>query len=79
MAEPKKRLTSTRSGARQSHDFLKPKNTIKCSHCKENIVPHRICPNCGYYRGKKIVEMKSEIEKQKKVSEELKEGPEANE
>jgi len=72
MAEPKKKLTSTRSGARQSHDALKAKSLIKCSNCKEPVLPHLVCPNCGYYKGSKVIEMKDEIARKKKVEEELK-------
>jgi len=72
MAEPKKRLTSTRSGNRQSHDALSKRSFAVCSHCKEKIVPHTVCQNCGYYGDKKIIEMKIEKEKSKKEEEELK-------
>lgn len=74
MAEPKKRLTSTRSGNRQSKDALKSKALINCSNCKAKILPHRVCPNCGFYKGEKIVKMKDEIKKQKKTEEQLAEG-----
>jgi len=72
MAEPKKRMTSSRSGGRQSHDAISEKSLIKCSHCKQPVEPHMVCKNCGYYHGKKIVETSTEIEKAKKVKEELK-------
>jgi large subunit ribosomal protein L32 len=72
MAEPKKRLTSTRSGNRQSKDGLKLKSLSQCSHCKQSVIPHTVCLNCGYYAGKKILEVKSEKAKSKKESEDLK-------
>ena len=72
MAEPKKRLTSTRSGNRQSHDALKSVSYGYCSHCKESILPHKVCQNCGYYGGKKVIDVKGEKIKAKKEEEELK-------
>lgn len=72
MAEPKKRLTSTRSGNRQSHDALRAKSLSSCSHCKNAVRPHTVCMNCGYYGGKKVLELKSDKIKNKKVEEELK-------
>ena len=47
MAEPKKRLTSHRSGNRQSHDALKKQYFVKCKKCNEAKLPHRICGFCG--------------------------------
>ena len=73
MAEPKKRMTSTRSGNRQSKDALKAKSLKVCTNCKANILPHRVCANCGYYKGEKILKMKEEIKKSKKQEEQIKE------
>ncbi|MDH4358552.1 MAG: 50S ribosomal protein L32 [Candidatus Berkelbacteria bacterium] len=72
MAEPKKRLTRSRSGARQSHDALKEKTLIKCSNCKEPVLPHHVCPNCGFYKKNKIIVLQDEIARQKKIDKELK-------
>ena len=26
-----------------------------CPNCKEPKAPHRVCPNCGYYKGREVV------------------------
>jgi large subunit ribosomal protein L32 len=72
MAEPKKRMTSTRSGARRSHDALLRKSLVSCSNCKQSVPPHTVCQNCGFYRGKKVLTLKSEKVEQQKIKEELK-------
>jgi len=72
MAEPKKRLTSTRSGNRQSHVALKAKTYGSCSHCKSKVLSHTVCDNCGYYGGKKVMIVKDEKVKVKKEEEQLK-------
>ena len=72
MAEPKKRLTSTRSGGRQSHDALSAGALFSCSNCKQKIKPHTMCSNCGFYRGKKVTEIKEEKEQRSKEQEEFK-------
>jgi large subunit ribosomal protein L32 len=61
MAEPKKRLTSTRSGNRRSHLALKKLKLATCPKCNEPIVSHRVCPTCGTYKGEQIlnVELKN--------------------
>jgi len=50
MAEPKKRLTSTRSGNRRAHLALVNKKLATCPKCKNAVFSHRVCPNCGYYK-----------------------------
>lgn len=74
MAEPKKRMTSTRSGNRQSKDALSAQSLINCSNCKQKVRPHQICKNCGFYKGEKVVKLKDEREKNKKIESEIKEN-----
>jgi large subunit ribosomal protein L32 len=26
-----------------------------CPQCRETKLPHRVCPHCGYYKGREIV------------------------
>lgn len=71
MAEPKKKLTRSRSGNRKSHDFLKTMSIMVCDNCKANKLPHRVCENCGYYNGKKVVAVEAEKVVENKQKEEL--------
>jgi large subunit ribosomal protein L32 len=71
MAEPKKKLTSLRSGNRRSHDALKPANLFVCSNCKSKTKPHTVCSICGFYRGKKVVSIKEEKKEKSKQEEEF--------
>lgn len=57
MAEPKKRLTSTRSGKRRSHLALEMQSLSLCPRCKSKKLPHRICPNCGFYKGVDLLKL----------------------
>jgi len=50
MAMPKKRMTSTRSGNRRSHHALKPIKLAMCPKCKQAVLPHCVCENCGTYK-----------------------------
>jgi len=52
---PKQRVSSARRDRRRAHDALKPKNLIQCSNCGEKRLPHRVCPHCGFYRGRQVV------------------------
>jgi len=52
MAVPKKKPSRSRRGNRRSHDALRLKSLALCPQCATPKLPHRICPNCGMYRGK---------------------------
>ncbi len=32
----------------------------KCSQCGELKAPHKVCANCGYYKGKEVIKMETE-------------------
>lgn len=55
MAVPKRRHSSTRGKKRRTHWKLRAPSFHPCSHCNSPKVPHRVCPNCGYYDGEEIV------------------------
>jgi large subunit ribosomal protein L32 len=27
----------------------------KCSQCGAHVKPHRVCPSCGYYKGRQVI------------------------
>ncbi|PIS41667.1 MAG: 50S ribosomal protein L32, partial [Candidatus Kerfeldbacteria bacterium CG08_land_8_20_14_0_20_42_7] len=37
-----------------------------CPKCKKPARPHRICPNCGYYKGRDILQKDLKAERKKK-------------
>ncbi len=75
MAEPKKRLTRSRSGARRSHLFSRKIVLSTCPKCKSAALPHQVCTNCGYYKGKNILK----IEEKSKAKEERRKQKEKEE
>lgn len=28
---------------------------VTCPQCKARIVPHKVCPSCGYYGGREVI------------------------
>ncbi len=58
MALPKRRHSNTRTRKRRTHWKLEPVVTVECPHCGEPMVPHRVCPHCGYYNGLPVVAAK---------------------
>jgi len=45
---------------------LKTRKLVECSNCKKEIIPHKVCPKCGYYKGKEVVDTMKKINKKKK-------------
>lgn len=54
MALPKNRISKSRRDKRRTHDSLTATNVAECSHCHQPKLPHRACPNCGYYGGRLV-------------------------
>lgn len=55
MANPKRRHSKARRGKRRAHDHLRAPNLSICSNCGSPLMPHRVCPTCGYYRGRQVI------------------------
>ena len=51
--------TSGRS-TRRAHDALKASGLSECPNCHEPKLPHRVCPHCGQYKGREVVEVAQE-------------------
>lgn len=81
MGLPAKRRTKQSKRERASHFALVEANLTTCSHCKRKILPHRVCPYCGYYRGREVLKLEKLLGKRaKKRSEKAaKKEPEAKE
>lgn len=54
-AVPFHQVSKTRKRMRRSHNALEAPGVTKCPKCGEMIKPHRVCPKCGYYKGKEVV------------------------
>ena len=56
MAVPKRKVSKARRDKRRSSVWkLDAPALVKCSQCGEYKLPHQVCGNCGYYKGKEIV------------------------
>ena len=57
MAVPKYRTSKARSRRRRSINMkMDMPNLSTCSNCGNRIMRHRVCPKCGFYRGKQIID-----------------------
>jgi len=59
MAVPKRRQSNAKTGSRRAHDALKPKQLSMCEQCSTPLPTHMVCPKCGHYMGRKVVETES--------------------
>ena len=55
MAVPQRRISKTRKRLRRSHFKLEVSGLSACPHCGVMIRSHRVCPECGYYKGKEVI------------------------
>ncbi len=61
MGLPGHRRTSSHKRRRASHFALKPSQLTVCGHCKRPVAPHQACRNCGYYRGRQVLKLKTRL------------------
>lgn len=57
MPNPKKQHSVTRGRKRRTHWKAYLAHLGACPQCKKPIVSHRICPFCGYYKGRLVVDV----------------------
>jgi len=56
MPNPKRRHSRARRDKRRAHDSLSRPALSRCPNCEEARLPHRVCPHCGYYKGREVIE-----------------------
>lgn len=54
---PKRKISKGRRDRRRAHDALKPRKLVNCPNCGEMRLPHHVCPNCGFYKGREVVDV----------------------
>ncbi|MEE2640085.1 MAG: 50S ribosomal protein L32 [Planctomycetota bacterium] len=60
MAVPKRKHSNSRSGKRRSHDAKRPRQLSNCPKCSTTVPTHVVCPVCGYYMGRVVVDTDNE-------------------
>jgi large subunit ribosomal protein L32 len=72
------RHTRGHTGNRRSHHALTEPRLSTCKDCGAVHVRHSICPGCGKYRGKVIIDVAAMAEKAAKKAKEKKEAQASN-
>ncbi len=58
MAHPKRKISKSRRDKRRTHDKAVASTLSTCSNCGASVLYHRVCSDCGYYKGKLAIEQK---------------------
>ncbi len=52
---PKRKISKGRRNRRRAHDAIGTPKLVGCSNCRAKMMPHRVCPTCGYYKGRQVI------------------------
>lgn len=60
MAVPKRKTSKAKTASRKANWKVEAPTLVECPRCHEQKKPHRVCPECGYYKGIQVIEKASE-------------------
>jgi large subunit ribosomal protein L32 len=60
MALQQSKLSKQRSRMRRAANRYRGLQPAKCGMCGEPVLPHRVCPKCGHYKGRQVVSVTTE-------------------
>ena len=53
MAVPKRKTAKSKTKMRRAaNSKMTATGFVECPQCHEPKLPHRVCPDCGHYKGK---------------------------
>jgi large subunit ribosomal protein L32 len=55
MAVPKQKQSHARTAKRRAQHRVSQAVYNSCPQCHSPRAPHRVCPTCGYYKGREVV------------------------
>lgn len=60
MPVPKRKTSKRRRDQRSANKGIRPKAFSGCLTCQAPIAAHQVCKECGYYKGVKILQTKTD-------------------
>ncbi|MEJ2635892.1 MAG: 50S ribosomal protein L32 [Calditrichia bacterium] len=56
MANPRRKISKSKRDKRRAPwmNLLSTNSVSTCPNCGEHKLPHRACPQCGYYKGQQV-------------------------
>ncbi len=55
MAVPKKKMSRSRTRRRKANWKVSAPTTVECQQCGAMHLPHRLCHECGSYKGREVI------------------------
>ena len=55
MGVPKRRMSKMRLRTRKAANRVKAPQLALCPQCGARVLSHRVCPACGFYKGKQVI------------------------
>jgi len=66
------RSTRSHTGNRRSHHALEAMRMSTCANCAAPHRSHTVCMNCGWYKGRKVLDLAAKAVKKAKKAEAVK-------
>jgi len=63
---PARHFSKNRRDNRRAQLKLTTSSLMSCPHCHKPMLAHKVCPNCGYYNGKMVVDVMAKLDKKEK-------------
>ena len=56
MGVPKRKMSKQRARQRRGANWkIEAPKLVECPQCHALTVPHQVCAECGYYKGKEVI------------------------
>ncbi|MDR0933348.1 MAG: 50S ribosomal protein L32 [Victivallales bacterium] len=59
MAVPKRKTSRMKRRQRKAANRYEGVQATFCTNCSKPTTPHRVCPSCGYYNGKQVLNVEA--------------------
>ncbi len=70
MTVPKRKHTKSKRDKRRMHLYIKVAGVSRCPKCGQAVLGHTVCANCGYYKGREVINVLEKLtKKEKKIRE----------
>jgi large subunit ribosomal protein L32 len=57
MPTPKRKTPKSKTATRRAQWKGSAPTYAECPQCHQPKLPHRVCPNCGFYAGRQAIEV----------------------
>ncbi|MBJ28005.1 MAG: 50S ribosomal protein L32 [Chloroflexi bacterium] len=58
---PKRKRSKASSRSHRASGPPAQPNIVECPHCHKPMRTHRVCPSCGFYRGRNVLGVESDL------------------